>query len=275
MGSPCKRRTVWLASRGPSSTKCIRTFETSTSPGYKERARGCGHRLVTGPWEWVSKYFGANGKSESDANAASGVRSILAMGCTGSRGGANSGRAAICTAIAVSSKTKIASQIFKRASNESPPGSKGLLKPPNPWRWRWGAACSMPHMSGIDDACGISAHHMFLSNCVVQVMRVWSLPAALSPLATRKRSISRRKHDLHRRNAQSARFPANPVCGSRAQRLPGRAHVPMIWRAGHARLGARRLSVSGGRCPEMWGVARVRTMPSEQEESARNSSLWQ
>ena len=67
----------------------------------------------------------------------------------------------------------------------------------------------------------------------------------------RWRSISRLgiKHDLHRRNAQSARFPAKPVCGSRAQRLPGRAHVPMIGRAGQTRLGTRRLSVGGGRCP--------------------------
>jgi len=38
----------------------------------------------------------------------------------------------------------------------------GLLKPPNPWRWRWGAACSMARLSDIDDACGISVHHMFL-----------------------------------------------------------------------------------------------------------------
>ena len=69
--------------------------------------------------------------------------------------------------------------------------------------------------------------------------------------------------------------PAKPACGSRAQRLPRRAHVSMIGRAGHTRLGARRPSVSGGRCPEMYGVARVRTMPSDQEESARDSSLWQ
>ena len=48
--------------------------------------------------------------------------------------------------------------------------------------WRWGAACSMPRVSDIDDACGISAHYMFLSNCVVQVMRVWSLAAVLSLL---------------------------------------------------------------------------------------------
>ena len=54
-----------------------------------------------------------------------------------------------------------------------------------------------------------------------------------------QRSISRRKHDLHRRNAQSARFPANPVCGSRAQRLPGRAHVPMTGHGGHTRLRTR------------------------------------
>jgi hypothetical protein len=43
----------------------------------------------------------------------------------------------------------------------------------------------MPRVSDIDNACGISAHHMFLSNCVVQVMRVrvWSLAAVLSLLA--------------------------------------------------------------------------------------------
>ena len=63
--------------------------------------------------------------------------------------------------------------------------------------------------------------------------------------------ISRIKHGLHRRNAQSARFPANPVCGSRAQRLPGRIHVPTTGRAGQTRLGTRRLSVGGGRCPEI------------------------
>jgi len=38
-------------------------------------------------------------------------------------------------------------------------------------------------VSDIDDACGISTHHMFLSKCVMQVMRVWSLPAVLSLLA--------------------------------------------------------------------------------------------
>ncbi len=60
----------------------------------------------------------------------------------------------------------------------------------------------------------------------------------------------------------------------RAQRLPRRAHVPRTGRAGHTRLETRP-SVGGGRCPEIQGVARVRTMPSEQEESARDSSLWQ
>ena len=68
--------------------------------------------------------------------------------------------------------------------------------------WRWGAACSMPRVSDIDNACGISAHHMFLSNCVVQVMRVWSLAAVLSPLA---------KHDTPRRGNASW-FRADP-CG--------------------------------------------------------------
>ncbi len=43
--------------------------------------------------------------------------------------------------------------------------------------------CSMPNASDIDDAYGISAHHMFLSNCVVEVMRVWWLPALLLLLA--------------------------------------------------------------------------------------------
>ena len=38
-----------------------------------------------------------------------------------------------------------------------------------------------------------------------------------------QRSISRIKHDLHRKNAQSAHSPAKPACGSRAQRLPRRA----------------------------------------------------
>jgi hypothetical protein len=65
-----------------------------------------------------------------------------------------------------------------------------------------GAACSMPRVSDIDDACGISTHHMFLSNCVVQVMRVWSLAAVLSLLA---------KHDTPRRGS-AAWFRADP-CG--------------------------------------------------------------
>ena len=63
------------------------------------------------------------------------------------------------------------------------------------------------------------------------------------------------------------------ACGS-CQRLPRRAHVPRTGSAGHTRLGTR-LSVGGGRCPEIQGVARVRTMPSEQEECMRDSSLWQ
>jgi hypothetical protein len=65
-----------------------------------------------------------------------------------------------------------------------------------------------------------------------------------------QRSISRMQHDLHRRNVQSADSPAEPACGSRAQRLPRHAHVPMTGRAGHTRLGARP-SVGGGRCPEI------------------------
>ena len=68
-------------------------------------------------------------------------------------------------------------------------------------------------------------------------LRVWE--AAGSCHTPPQRSVSRIKHDLHRRNAQSAHSPAKPACGSRAQRLPGRAHVPMTGHARHTRLGTR------------------------------------
>ncbi len=74
-----------------------------------------------------------------------------------------------------------------------------------------------------------------------------------------------------RKNAQSAHSSAKPPCGSHAQRLPRRANVPMTRRAGNTRLGTRS-SVGGGRCPDIYDVARVRTMPSEQGESALDSS---
>ena len=48
---------------------------------------------------------------------------------------------------------------------------------------RWRVRRVSSRVSGIDDAGGISAHHRFLSNWAVQVMRVWSLQALLSPLA--------------------------------------------------------------------------------------------
>ena len=79
-------------------------------------------------------------------------------------------------------------------------------------------------------------------------MRAWG--AAGSCHTPPQRSISRIKHDLHSRNAQSAHSPAKPACRSRTQRLPRRAHVPMIGRAGHTRLGSTP-SVGGGRCPEI------------------------
>jgi hypothetical protein len=82
-----------------------------------------------------------------------------------------------------------------------------------------------------------------------QIQRGHSLRASKAAIGW-WRSISRIKHDLHRKNAQSAHSPAKPACGSRAQRLPRRAHVPMIWRAGHMRLGTRP-SVGGGRCSEI------------------------
>ena len=50
----------------------------------------------------------------------------------------------------------------------------------------------------------------------------------------------------------------------------------MIGRTGHTRRGlGTRPSVGEGRCPDISGVACVRTMPSEQDEHARDSSLWQ
>jgi len=80
----------------------------------------------------------------------------------------------------------------------------------------------------------------------------WPGPAASCTAELRQRSISRIKPDLHRRNAQSAHSPAKPACGSRAQRLPRRAHVSMTGRAGHTRLGTRP-SVGGGRRPDILG----------------------
>jgi hypothetical protein len=64
-------------------------------------------------------------------------------------------------------------------------------------------ACSMPRVSGwpvachadpsgMDDAHGISAHHIFLSSCVVRCMRVCSLPALLSEAAGRSAAQGRR-----------------------------------------------------------------------------------
>ena len=102
-------------------------------------------------------------------------------------------------------------------------------------------------------------------------MRIWG--SAGSCHTPPQRSISRIKHDLHRRSAQSAPSPAKPVRGSRAQRLPGRAPMPMVGRAGQTRLGTRRPSVGGGRCPGIQGVARVRTMPGTKRICARRFAL--
>jgi len=87
-------------------------------------------------------------------------------------------------------------------------------KPPNPWRWRWGAACSMPRVSDIDDAYDISARYILLSNCVVQVMRVWSLPAFLSPLA--------KQHIRYGVTQRTAYRISNGVCGGRGIRYHAR-----------------------------------------------------
>ena len=80
--------------------------------------------------------------------------------------------------------------------------------------WRWGAACSMPRVSDIDYACGILAHHMFLSNCVMQVMRVWSLPALLSLLA--------KLHIRYGVTQRTAYRISNGVCGGRGIRYHAR-----------------------------------------------------
>jgi hypothetical protein len=65
----------------------------------------------------------------------------------------------------------------------------------------------MPRVSDIDDACGISTHHLFLSNCVVQVMRVWSLAAVLSLLA--------KLHIRYGVTQPTAYRISNGVCGVR------------------------------------------------------------
>jgi hypothetical protein len=72
----------------------------------------------------------------------------------------------------------------------------------------------MTHVSGIDDACGISAHHRFLSNCVVQVMRVWSLPALLSLLA--------KLHIRYGVTQRTAYRVSNGVCSGRGIRYHAR-----------------------------------------------------
>ena len=77
--------------------------------------------------------------------------------------------------------------------------------------WRWRGACSTPRVSGIDSAYGISTEHMLLSNCVLQVMRVWSLPAVLSLLA---------KHDTPQRGNASW-FRADPCGLNPAHAFPG------------------------------------------------------
>jgi len=55
-----------------------------------------------------------------------------------------------------------------------------------------GAACSMLRVSDIDDACDISARYILFSNCVVQVMRVWSLPVLL--IASGEATYTLRRH---------------------------------------------------------------------------------
>ena len=66
--------------------------------------------------------------------------------------------------------------------------------------WR---GCGLQHAARVDDACGISTHHMFLSNCVVQVMRVWSLPALLLPLAKQHVSYGVTQRTAYRISAYS------------------------------------------------------------------------
>ncbi len=113
-------------------------------------------------------------------------------------------------------KTKIVSQTLPRCVRFEVcrTSANHFGKPPNPWRWRWGAACSMPRVSDIDDARGISAHYMFFSNCVVQVMRVRSLPAFLSPLA--------KQHIRYGVTQRTAYCISNGACGGRGVRYHAR-----------------------------------------------------
>ncbi len=85
--------------------------------------------------------------------------------------------------------------------------------------------CSMPNASDIDDAYDISAHHTFLSNCVVQVMRVWSLSALLFLLA---------KHDIRYGVTQPTAYHiSHGTCGApdtryhASARISGRQWVPV------------------------------------------------
>ncbi len=78
-----------------------------------------------------------------------------------------------------------------------------------------------PHVSGTGDAHCISRGFIFLSNCVVQRMRVWSLPALL--------------------------FFSEPVCRSVGRRPEARAHRGEATRPHPLRHPSRRISLGSRR----------------------------
>ncbi len=75
----------------------------------------------------------------------------------------------------------------------------------------------MPSVSDIDDAYDISARYILPSNCVVQVMRVWSLPVLLSPLA--------KQHIRYGITQLTAYRISHGACGGRGMWYEDSVHV--------------------------------------------------
>ena len=68
-------------------------------------------------------------------------------------------------------------------------------------------AIRTPHVSGTGYAHCTSPHHTLLSNCVVQRMRAWSLPALLFLSEPVCRSVGRRPEARPRRELESDPSP--------------------------------------------------------------------
>ena len=79
----------------------------------------------------------------------------------------------------------------------------------------------MPGVSSIDDAYGISVHHTFILNCVVQVVRVWSLPdPAPTPEVPIPFGTAQPSHGCVRDTDQLVELPLIDITDAAAQKDP-------------------------------------------------------